>query len=118
MKYIITRTSAYISDLPHKDAKREVVKYLKDVRKFNSLEAWKVKFPKDFDNDKVIETGYTKNNLPYRVYERYWDIYTIEIDNLLKFIEENGQVVISPPENEYVGYESLFTIEIYDDYRE
>ena len=100
MKYIITRTSAWSSDSPHKDAKREVVKYLKDVRNFNSLEAWKAKFPEE------------------RVWERYWDIYTIEIDNLLKFIEENGQVVISPPETEYVGYESLFTIEIYDDYRE
>jgi len=116
MKFIISKTSIF-NEQPHKDAKQVRLEKYKDFRTFETLEAWKERFPKDFkDNPK---TGYTKDGHPYRIIDgSHVTIWIIEIKDLVKFVKKNGEIILSPPREEYMGFENLMRIEIYDDFRE
>lgn len=118
MKYIISRTSITGDELPHPQAVQETSTQYKDVRTFKSREEWIARFPHD-NSTNVITWGVTSENNPYRIIPLVNTFYTITLDNILDFIKDVGQVIISAPtEGGLVEAEDLFHIEIYDDYRE
>ena len=45
-------------------------------------------------------------------------VWTIEITDLFDFINKYGSVIINPPSEEYVDFEDLYELIIYDDYME
>jgi len=114
---MIVRASS--RDNPNVDgAIRNELKKYKDVRGFKSIEEWKFRFPFEF-HEKVISTGYTKEGRPYRIIDgSNKTIWTIEIKDLIEFINKYGEIVIIPPREEYVDFEDLYTVIIYDDYLE
>lgn len=119
MKFKITRTSLWNNEQPHENAILEHVENYRDVRSFKNKEEWLKKFPNDESN--ALEWGITDKGKPYRIVKANdyaCKIWTIEIDDLCKFIIENGSVIISQPSLGRVGFEDLMELEIYDDYRE
>ena len=110
-KYYITRTSAYRdNDKPHPDAVEAEVFWC-DRRSLKSFDELKnVHWGKDWlkkGTDHKEHSDHISRLIPQ-------DGYTIEIDDLAKWVEENGTVVLS-----HTGVETIpLSIEIYDDYRE
>ena len=117
MKYIITRTSTW-DKKPIKNCTMHRLERYRDIRTFDSLEQWKERFPKDFDRD-IYEQGITEDGEPYMVVEGgHVKFYVVEIEDLHEFVLEHGQIVVSPPNSRYIGWEGVFQLEIYDNWRE
>src|SRR5574343_1407772 len=110
MKYIISTTSISSDKQPHPDAIAEFSSKYRDERSFKSLKEWESKFPQDF-NQHIFEKGEYEDG-SYMIVARNKIIWTIEIDDLCKFVAANGDIVLSPPKNDYEGFEHLFKIEI------
>ena len=116
MRYIIKRTSEW-EGRPHPEAEEVVLGRYKDIRTFEDHEDWFSKFPEDATLE--IERGFTKEGHPFIIRDgSHIRFYVMEVPDLVKFVEEVGEIILSPARDEYIGYEELLHLEIYDDYRE
>lgn len=116
MRYIIERTSNCGDNPKCEGAFKVTAKERKDIRTFKNKEEWLKKFPKD--EDRALRWGVTKDKEPYRVCRVNIDLWLIDIEDLREFVCKYGHTILSPPKEEYIGYEDLFIIEVYDSYRE
>ena len=119
MKYLITRTSIWEDEIsPHPKAVSVHPKIYKDIRTFKNKEEWLEKFPKGGDG--VLEWGVTEDGHPYRIIPFLIEhtLWVIEIEDLVSFVKEVGEIILSLNSETYPEYDTLLEIEIYDDYRE
>lgn len=111
MKYIIRRTSIRDSEVkPIDGAIEEQVHYF-DFR-FSHIEddkdSWK-QFNETHRDIVKLQNG------NYRGIEKVPSyVWVLEIDDLNKFVEENGEIILKAAYNE----EGYMSVEIYDDWRE
>lgn len=116
MRYIISRSSSF-SEKPHPDAVGKFPVLKRDIRTFKDKQEWLSRFP--HDEKRAIEWGVTESGLPFRIVSSSGVEWIIDIPDLLAFVKENGQCILHPPPEEYLGeLEGLYHIEIYDDWRE
>ena len=111
MKYIITRTSCLFDDKPIPTAHVEKVhKY--DYRrkpKENERFPWYEVFIASCHDIKETPDG-----LLCAIRNEPEEVWVDEIENLHKFVELYGRIILNKPSCE----EGLWSVEIYDDYRE
>lgn len=125
-KYIITRSTSFYKK-PHKDAVHETVDSFEirttsreDLRDRLGVKDWK-----EYENYTVTiidvefdyancKKRYTKREEVYCRRPKKEAVWTIEIDDLEKFADENDDIIIFKKGDKY----PYRVIEIYDDYRE
>ena len=121
MKYKIRRTSTWDS-CPHPDAVREEY-ILIDRRTVATLEeAKKQHWYKNWYEGGVnhrVERGMIACDVKYRnAKDKVFYRWVIEIDDLVKWVEDLGSEIILKPKYNDASTNPLPEIEIYDDYRE
>lgn len=112
MKFIISRTSVYGEDVaPHPKAYKKLSLY-RDERGFDS--PYKIPAFKGTEGDWYekginhrVENGHIVRDFP----EEFWFINIDSLQELLDFVDDNGEVILGQRNYHY-------SIEIYDDYRE
>ncbi len=110
MKYIIERTSAW-GESPIPTAHTEKV-YRYDYRRKpaeNERNSWYEDFLTSCHDIKEMPDGRLRG-----VFNNPEEVWVDEIEDLHKFVEQYGCIILNKPSCE----EGLWSVEIYDDYRE
>ncbi len=118
-KYLISRTSLWSADekSPHPDAVKTKFTSRRDIRFFETIEEFKKNCSSAFKDNP--ETGYTKKGYPFRLVKKEFEAWTIDIEDLVSWVNNLGTAVIIVPNAEvFPEYPDICELEIYDDYRE
>ncbi len=118
MKYIVSRTSDFSGKTaPCEGAVKTKFTSRRDVRGFKTIEEFKEKIPNAFlDNP---ETGYTRKSRPFRLLKGEFEMWTIDIEDLVSWVESlERAVIISSTNEKFPDFPDICELEIYDDYRE
>ena len=118
MKFVVARTSGSREVCPVKGAKRETIVAV-DVRNVKTLEEarnsrWAQSFFRDNKRNFREEGGYVKAD--YDAQE--WTIEIDSLEDLLRFADKHGELVLSPIGDGVWGARDYPRLEIYDGYRE
>ena len=119
MKYIVTRTGQYGDGKPCEEASLEHATRI-DYRTCKTIEEAKMKpwikqWHEGGINHREANGMIACHSLTKSV---IWTMEINTIDELLKFIEQHGEVVIGEYYVSYIEHPGIIRIEIYDGYRE
>lgn len=113
MEFMISRTSMWLGKRPCEEAYMKNFKY-KDIRAFKSFEEYENKFKEKFTdngtNHRVNERGYIEREFESKA----WFIKIDSLEQLLKLTNKYGDIIL---DKSFLNND-IYSIEIYDDYRE
>ena len=104
MKYIVSRTSIWPDEKPIEEAVEGVIHNYWESTEYNY--DYFMKMCRD-----VVKLSEGNYRGTIKEGEKVW---IVEVDDLIKFVDKYGPIIIQPADNE----EGLYEIEIYDYYRE
>ena len=113
MEFMINRTSILTDEKPCEEA--YIKKYIyKDTRKLTSFEEYDNMFKENFTdngiNHRINKQGYIERELESKA----WFIKLDSLEELLEFTNKYGNIIL---DKSFFNHD-IYTIEIYDDYRE
>lgn len=107
MKYIVSRSSSWFGK-PIPQARKG------EVHPFCNLVAGALPYRVSKVREMCHNFHRKDDGTWFGIYNEPTDVWFCDIDDLHKFAEQYGRIILSPPENE----EGIWKIEIYDDFRE
>lgn len=103
MKYIVSRTSIWTDEKPIEEAVEG------EVHEYNTYCDESILSKNVFKDIIKLSDGHFRGT-----YKQPVKVWVVEVDDLIKFVDKYGPIIIQPADNE----EGLYEIEIYDYYRE